>query len=167
MKWIINCTLISNFAAVHRLDLLHIVLGSLQLPVEVYHEILNGRLSGYDFYDTIEQHITPFTSEGWLQLVTMTGPELQLATSLPAHLHPGERACLCIARHRGWGLLTDDLDARRQAHLWQIPLSGTLGVLLLAVQERHLDIESGNALLAAMVHYAHYRTPTNDLAPLL
>lgn len=167
MNKVVNCTVISNFAATGRLELLRDTAAPLYLPTEVYHEILAGQLAGYAFYDDIPRHIVPFAADGWLHLISMTEAELSLTPMLPAHLHAGECACLCIARQRGWGFLSDDWAARQQARTWEIPLSGTLGVLLLAVQDDRLTLEAANAVLAAMIKQAHYRSPVTDLAELL
>ena len=127
MNRVVNATVLSNFAAVGQLNVLQVAVGPLYLPVEVYDELVAGRLAGYSFYDSIEQHIEPFVADGWLHLVSMTDSELRLSLTLPHLLHPGERTCLSIARQRGSGLLTDDRSARRQAIAWNIPLSGTIG----------------------------------------
>jgi predicted nucleic acid-binding protein len=124
-------------------------------------------MAGYAFYDGFEQHVAPLVPAGWLHLISMTSDELALFVSLPVHLHRGESACLCIARQRGWGMLTDDRAARHQARDWGIPFSGTIGVLLLAVQDGRLTLDEGNALLRQMVAQAHYRAPTMDLGVLL
>jgi predicted nucleic acid-binding protein len=164
---LVNTTVLSNFAAVRQLDLLRKVIGSLYLPTEVFGEILAGRLAGYAFYDGIEQHVTPISQSGWLHLVSMTPDELQQFVLLPPHLERGEAACLCMARQRGWGFLTDDRAARQKAREWDIPLSGTIGVLLLAILDGHLTLSEGNALLQQMIAQANYRSPTLDLGSLL
>jgi predicted nucleic acid-binding protein len=124
-------------------------------------------MAGFGFYDGIEQHITPFAPDGWLHLIAMTDEELGQSVALPPALHKGERACLCIARQRGWGLLTDDWAARQQALAWHIPLSGTIGVLLLAIEDNRLGSDDANALLQDMIDRAHYRSPIADLGTLL
>lgn len=167
MKNITNTTIISNFAATGRIDLLHQIVKELHIPLEVYKEIQNGQAAGYAFYENIEQFIIPFSPEGWLQLVTMDEIELQLFTSLPPSLHHGEAACLAIARNRGWGFLSDDRLARRQAEAWNLSLSGTMGLLLLAVQDKLLTLEKGNHLLRQMIVVARYRAPHPDLRLLL
>jgi len=164
---VVNSTVLSNFAAAGRLDLLRDTAGPLYLPTDVYDEVQAGQMAGFAFYDGIEQHITPFAPDGWLHLVAPTEDEVRLSVSLPAHLHRGEITCLCIARQRGWGFLTDDRAARQQAQLWNIPLSGTIGVLLLAIQDGRLIVDEGNTLLQAMIDKAHYRSPTTDLRQLL
>jgi predicted nucleic acid-binding protein len=164
---VVNSTVLSNFAAVGRLDLLRDAAAPLYLPTDVYDEVQVGQMAGFAFYDGIERHMTPFAPEGWLHLVAPTDDEVRLFASLPAHLHRGEVACLCIARQRGWGFLTDDRAARQQAQLWSIPLSGTIGVLLLAIQDGRLSVGEGNTLLRVMIDKAHYRSPTTDLRQLL
>jgi predicted nucleic acid-binding protein len=164
---VVNCTVISNFVATAHLDLLRDTVGPLHLPTEVYDEILAGKLAGYEFYDDIELNIAPFNPDGWLHLTAMTEDELNLLASLPAQLHRGESACLCIARHRSWAMLTDDRAARRQAQTWDIPVSGSIGVLLLAVSDRKLTVDEGNRVLEEMISQAHYRSPTLDLRTLL
>jgi predicted nucleic acid-binding protein len=163
MKSIANTTVISNFATVGRLDLLRCIVKELYIPVEVYEEVKNGQAAGYTFYDGIEQLIVPFSSDGWLRLVSMNETELQLFASLPSGLQHGEVACLAIARNRGWGFLSDDRLARRQAEVWNLTLSGTMGLLLLAVEDRLISLSEGNALLRQMIADAKYRAPHTDL----
>lgn len=91
MNKVINPTVISNFAAVERVDLLRDTAGPLYLPLDVYDEIIAGQLAGYTFYDGIERHIVPFAADGWLHLTAMTEDELELFVALQAHLHRGER----------------------------------------------------------------------------
>lgn len=167
MNRVVNATVLSNFAATQRLDVLKVAAGPLRLPPEVYDELVNGRLAGYDFYDNIEDAIHPFVPDGWLILTGMSDDELRLALTLPASLHTGERACLSIARSRGWGLLTDDHAARRQARVWDIPLSGTVGALLLAIEDTLLTVDQANGLLGEMIRKANYRAPVKDLNELL
>ena len=69
MNRLVNTTVLSNFAAVGRLELLHDTIGPLYLPLEVYDEILAGQLAGYAFYDALEQHVAPITPAAWLRLV--------------------------------------------------------------------------------------------------
>ncbi|CAG0931734.1 hypothetical protein TFLX_02253 [Thermoflexales bacterium] len=167
MKQVINSTVLSNFAAVARLDVLHDTTGQLYLPTDVYDEVIDGQLAGYAFYDGIEQHVSPLSEQGWLHLVTLTDDELRLMSDLPEQLHRGEAACLCIARQRGWGFLSDDRAARRQAEKWHIPTSGTIGVLVAAIRADRLALTEANKLLHSMIATANYRTPLTDLSLLV
>jgi predicted nucleic acid-binding protein len=167
MSKVVNSTVLSNFAAVHRLDLLRDTTGALHLPAEVYDEVLAGQLAGYAFYDGIEQHVAPLSPNGWLHLVSMTDDELLLLAELPDQLHRGEAAYLCLARQRGWDFLSDDRAARRLAERWKIAVSGTIGVLVAAVQTSLVSLDAANNTLRLMIDQANYRAPLTDLGLLL
>lgn len=167
MNQLINSTVLSNFAVVRRFDLLRDPHNTLFIPIEIYHEIQEAQAVGYSFYFDFERFLYPFSADGLFQLVTMNEDELLLFTSLPSKLHRGEAACLCIARNRSWGFLTDDRAARQQANSWNVPISGTLGILTLAVQNGILTLADGNSLLRAMITDANYRSPVEDLSLLM
>jgi predicted nucleic acid-binding protein len=167
LKTLTNTTVLSNFAAVGRLDLLQQLFGQIWITTEVYDELLDGLQEGYDFYTGIDQQIHPLANEGWIQLVSMTGEdELRAFRSLAPQLDTGEASCLAIARHRGWAFLSDDKLARKRARAWQIQLSGTLGVLVQAVKRRLLTAEAGDQLLQSMIQRG-YHSPYDTLYPLL
>jgi len=55
VRTLANTTILSNFAAVGRIDLIKQIHGRLYVTNEVYEEILDGLEEGYDFY-------SPYTS---------------------------------------------------------------------------------------------------------
>jgi predicted nucleic acid-binding protein len=127
MSTIANTTVISNFACIGQLELLHRLYGKLYISTE---------------------------------------QELRLFAELPLRLHPGEAASLPIAYHRGWLLLTDDLDARAATTQLGVRLSGSLGCLVLAVERKLCSLEQGNSWLEQMIQQG-YRSPVSDLTSLL
>lgn len=167
MKTLTNTTVVSNFAAVGRLDLLKQVHGRLYIPNEVYEEILDGLEEGYKFYNAIEGRIYPLAETGWLELVSLIhDEEIRIFQSLPRRLHHGEAACLAIAQHRTWAFLTDDKLARRLARSRGIIISGTLGVLTQAVRRQLLTVNQVDNLLGDMIARG-YRSPFDSLKPFL
>ena len=167
MNIISNTTVISNFASVGRLDLLHQVFDEVCLSTEVYAEIQDGLAEGHVFYADIETHIHPLTPHGWLHLVALTDEnEIRLFDQLLESLHRGEASSLAIAVQRGWAFFSDDARARQIGRELQVPVSGTLGVLLLAVRKHLLPLAEANALLEQMIH-AGYRSPYTSLAELI
>jgi predicted nucleic acid-binding protein len=64
-------------------------------------------------------------------------------------------------------VLTEDRAAREQARRWGLLVSGTIGILLTAVQDGRIVLAEGNSLLRQMVLQAHFRSPTLDLGLLL
>lgn len=167
MSVVCNTTVLSNFAALGELDLLHQLYEVIHIPTEVYAEVRSGLDEGYSFYTTLEQAIYPWNESGWIRLAGLVGTEEQsLFGSLPRRLHEGERACLAIAQMRGWLLLTDDRAARNEAGRRAISYAGSAGCLVLAVERSLCSLEKANALLAQMVHQGYY-APLTDLTPLL
>jgi len=167
LKTLTDTTVLSNSAAVGRLDLLQQLFGRIFISNEVFEEVADGRDEGYDFYAAVDEQIYPFNRQGWIELVSMAGDEeLRYYHSLPRRLGKGEASCLAIARHRGWIFLSDDRLARETARTWQIALSGTLGVLVQAVKRGLLAAEAGDQLLQEMIERG-YRSPYSTLRLLL
>jgi len=165
MKAIFNTTVLSNFAAIEQLDTLRVLFQHIYIPTAVYAEIQNGLEEGYTFFEGIENQIYPFVTDGWIQLTTVAEEELRLLDTLPRRIHQGEAACLVIARQRQWLFLTDDLAARKIAQKWQIPLSGTLSCLTLAVEKQLFTLPQANNFLTEMIAHG-YHSPVIDLSSL-
>lgn len=167
MKAIANTTILSNFAAVGRLDVLRHLLDELYISTDVYAEIQDGLAEGFRFYAGLNEQIYPFAPDGWLRLTSPEGDEeLRLLNRFPASLHRGEASCLAIAAHRGWAFLTDDAHARKAAQELNVTLSGTLGLLVQAVKASVFSLDEADALLNQMVQ-AGYHSPFASLAELL
>jgi len=168
MPILINATVLSNFAAVERVELLHVLWETLYLAYSVYEEVQVGLEEGYGFLASIEAHVFPLHFHGWLRLVTLEGEEeTALFESIPAKLHRGEATSLAIAAHRGWRFLTDDRAARRHAERMGVSVAGTLGVLARLVRQGTLTLVEANDLLGQMIVQAEYRSPTTDLRSLV
>lgn len=166
MSIISNTTVLSNFAALGRLDLIRQLFGALYIPTEVYEEIQDGLTEGYQFYAGIEQQTYPLAEDGWLHLTSMADDELRLFGAMPAGLHRGEAACLAIARQRGWLLLSDDRAARAEAARQGVRVSGSIGCLVRAVERGLVALEQGNAWLESLIALG-YHSPIADLAALI
>ncbi|MBN1876468.1 MAG: hypothetical protein JXA33_19745 [Anaerolineae bacterium] len=167
MPVIVNTTLLSNFASIGQLDVLPKLWQRVFMPDQVYAEIQNGIYHGYVFYEGIEQHIYPFTSSGWLHLTALRSTEeFLLFGELLNELHEGEAACLSIAHHRHWSFISDDRAARIAATRLQVPVSGTLGVLLALVNTEHLSLAQADALLGQMMRGGYY-SPVASLNEIL
>lgn len=161
---LIDATVLSNLAAVARLDLLRLLRAPLYVASAVYDEIQQGIEEGYTFL----AHVDKALDSGLLFLVTLEGAaEWHLYRSIPGKLQKGEAMSLAIAQHREWRLLTDDRAARMYAEQLSLSYSGTLGLLSYAVKNAHLTLEEGNALLSGMIVQARYRSPVDDLHDLL
>lgn len=167
MKVISNTTVLSNFASIGSLEILRRLHLELFISVEVYQEIQNGLDEGYVFYQDVVEALSPGVKDGWIQLTPLSGDaEVELFLSMPATLHQGEASSLAIAQSRGWLLLTDDKAARRTARERRIPLSGTLGCLVGAVENGVCGLAEANSLLESILEEGFF-SPVSDLSSLI
>lgn len=91
---------------------------------------------------------------------------MRLFNRLPAALHRGEASCLTIAAERGWVFFTNDARARKAARALDIPISGTLGLLIEAVKVALLAASEADTLLSQMIALG-YRSPHSTVSELL
>lgn len=162
MSVIANTTVISNFAAVEQLELLHTRFGVLCISDHVFEEIQDGLTQGYTFYTDLDKSIFPFSETGWLHLATLSTPdELHMYGNLLTTLHSGEASCLSIAFHRKWTLLSDDKTARKMSRELNVPISGTLGVLSSLVRRDLLHIAEADITLQRMIRFGYYSPVTS------
>lgn len=61
-----------------------------------------------------------------------------------------------IAISRDLKVLTDDKDARTLAQRREVPVSGTIGVMVEAVRERLLSFEEANTMLSVMIEKGYF-----------
>ena len=109
--WLVDCSVLSNFALIGKLGLLKEKLSAkLYIPEEVKSEFLLG----------IEKGVIPKTDIDWLRLVNLTASEDTLFKGIRLRLGSGESACLAIAISRQWKLFTDDADARKTEGLYAV-----------------------------------------------
>jgi predicted nucleic acid-binding protein len=154
---IANTSTLSNFAAVGQLELLKARFETLYISEQVVDEIQDGLIQGYDFYTNLDQQIFPFSDTGWLHFITLeTVDELMTFNRLLSTLHTGEASCLSIAHHRQWLFLSDDKAARQQARAMNVPISGTLGVLLSLVKQNQLPLVEADTVLWQMIQKGYY-----------
>ena len=152
---LLDTTVLSNLARIGRLDLLHLALPDAVTTPQVLAELEKGRESGY----------LPAGPEEWPRTVNLTPPEEARTAGLRSILGDGEASCLAVLLERSGALFSDDLDARRYAQRQGIPVSGTLGVLVLLVEQGHLTLAQADNYLRRMISLG-YRSPVKSLAAL-
>ena len=118
-----NTTPISNFLHLGQMEILKTIFKKLHIPMAVHSEI-DTYFSGDDQWQRC------------LDKKFIIRTEVQTSTKikeLMIHLHMGETEALCLCIENNAKLcLIDDRDARIVARLNNIPVSGTLGVLMKA-----------------------------------
>ena len=156
---LLDTTVLNNFLKVGCLPLLRELFpASLRVAAQVYDELKAGGM---------ETLIRNGVTQGWLRLVTPdTGRETTLYGEYSQSLGPGEAASLAIAVCRGWALATDDRAARHAARAAGVAITGSVGILILAVQAGAITRQEGNQLLQQMRRHG-YRFPLGTLDRLL
>lgn len=157
MLALLDNTVLSNFAAVGRPDLIRHALGADAATTEmVWREhqvgIQLGRLPAHDW--------------SWLSIRRLDEMEMPLYHLFAQHLNAGEASCLAIAARSGARVFTDDRDARELAASRSIAVSGTLGLLVRLIDLQILTLSEADALLALMIA-AGYRSPVVSLQQLV
>ena len=167
-EYIFDTTVLSNLAAVGRLDLLEKRYREVGLTtVEVSDELRRGLQAGYGYLEHVLQQIQTVSPVGWLHIVAPeSAAEHQLRGEFDLLLDPGEASCLALAISRGLVLATDDLAARQLAQDRDVLLTGTVGILLALVRDGSLALTEANDILAKMIGLG-YRSPVDRLDQLI
>jgi predicted nucleic acid-binding protein len=98
----------------------------------------------------------PHGAWSWISIAEWTQEDEALVNTLPNSLGPGERSCLAAAKRNQGVLATDDGDARRVSQRKQVTVTGTVGILRLAVERGLLAEAEANGLLTAMVRNGYF-----------
>lgn len=153
---LLDNTVLVNFASVDRPDLVLEAFESACTTPAVMVEYEAGVAAGF------------VPEETWRSLprAELTSDESEFARTLSNRLGAGERSCLAVASFRDGLLASDDADARDEARRHDIPVTGTLGILVASVQREVLLRTEGNALLRAMID-SGYRSPVDRIDALL
>jgi hypothetical protein len=146
MLLIADTTVISNFAYANRLDLLKSI-DDTCTTVEVMNELQAAKIEGV---------LQISSSNLFIEILKMDEGEMDTFIRLNSKFGRGEASCLAIALHRNAGILTDDMDARRFAQQGCISVSGSVGILIKAIDRGQLSKEQGNHLLHLMIAKGYY-----------
>lgn len=156
MILLLDNTVLSNFALVDHINLLPSALGN---QCATTSQVINEYQTG------VTKGILPVIFWEWLEIIELSQEEMILFQGHLKRLNAGEASCLAAATHRNGRILTDDRDARKLAAQLNIPVSGTLGILLRLVQENTLSMGEAEQVLAEMIAKG-YRSPVTKLGSL-
>ncbi len=119
-----NSTPLVAFWSIARLDILRSLFGEIPIPPTVREEFLSAEK---------ETRRKTLREESWIRVTELQNPNRAGAF---AGLDEGEAQVLTLAEEQNASLvLIDERKARRYAERLKLPLSGTIGVLLLAKEE--------------------------------
>lgn len=136
-----DTTPISELAKVGYLDLLYELFEQVIIPQAVYSELTTGNHPAAEMVSTLS----------WLEVGQISDPKQVKVLQLTSNLDLGEVAAIILAEElKADQLLIDERAARRVAKTKQLPVIGTVGILILA-KERGL-IDEMKPILDAMIN---------------
>lgn len=86
-----------------------------------------------------------------MPITELTDTEQELASRLSNTLGAGERSCIAVAANRAGLFVTDGRKARQVALEWGVKFTGTLGILVVAVERKIIVLDEANRYLARMI----------------
>lgn len=123
-----NSSPLIHLAKIGKLNLLHEFFGVIAVPRAVYEECV---VRPY-------KEVHAIKNAEWLKVFSVTG--LYLVKLLESELDKGESEAIALALERNADLLLlDDADARQKARIYNIEITGTLGILLRAKKENKIE----------------------------
>jgi predicted nucleic acid-binding protein len=151
---IFDTVVISNFAKAGQLELLrNMYPATACCSGFVVAEVLRCLRQGHVELDQLVQLLI----DGWPRQDDLATPaERQHYARISVSLGDGESSCLALAKERGYVFACDDRLARSEATRLQIPLTGTIGILIKAVRIGLIDLKKANSVLKRMVVAGFY-----------
>jgi predicted nucleic acid-binding protein len=123
---LVDNNVLSSLAKIDWLELLPSVFETVEMSPSVIGELDRAEVAGYEFVSRIDE--VKSYNDGWLEIVTPTRAELELADDIGDHaLSSTDARCLAIASQRGVRLVTDDAHVgtrgqRLGVEIWDLVL---------------------------------------------
>lgn len=123
---IVDNNVLSSLAKIDRLALLPEVFDEVATVSSVFDELHRDEVAGYEFVERIDD-VKGYRG-GWLQVRSMTEPELQSVDEIvDSSLAFTDAECIAVASHREDRLLTDDghageMASQRGIEVWDLKL---------------------------------------------
>jgi predicted nucleic acid-binding protein len=153
---VLDATVLSNVAQGDHIELL------LDLPRPVTVETVRDELeAGTETHPYLENALAVLGAE--VPVITPSRSAQKVEAELLESLDPGEAQALAVAEATDGTLVTDDGDARRIAREREVALSGSIGLLVRAVENGLVAAETADRYLKRWIDEAGFRSPARDI----
>ena len=156
----LDATVLSNFASSNGIPGLTEVLETPAVVPAVRDEIGAGVNHGHVYLATAAGAVGE-------EIPVRTVPASEDRAAIRDRLDEGEAESLLGVIEHGGTLATDDLAARRVAKNRNIPVTGSVGLLVLAVEGDYLDSETADEWLETWSDVRGYYAPVETVSELL
>lgn len=79
----------------------------------------------------------------------------------------GESHTLTCGRYHGFAVATDDMEAREVARKFDIPCTGSLGILIRGNEREELSLEEAESWHTTWIENNNYYSPIDSVSELL
>lgn len=152
---VLDSTVCSNYASSESVDELVSILDRPATVTAVRDELVRGRERGYDFLEAAIDRL----GDDVPLIDTRTGQ----AAEKPDRLDPGEAAAVSAALSHHGTLASDDLAARRVASERNVPVTGSIGILVVGVECGHVERATANEWLSTWEERRGYYAPVDRI----
>jgi len=158
---VLDATVLSNFASTGTVDVLVDILDWPATVSEVQTELERGYARDYEFLDDALARIGDD--------ITLVGVEEQSTgeTAIRDRLDSGETEALLGAMAREGTLATDDLAAREMATERGVPVTGSVGLLVVGIRRDEIDASTANGWLDDWRATRGYYAPVERIEEIL
>lgn len=158
---VLDATVLSNFASCGSIGWLADLLKRPVVASAVQDELERGRDAGYTFLsaaiDLIGEDLAVLTPAD-------DGPDKR---TIRGSLDSGEADSLLVALEQDGTLASDDLAARRLAHQYGVPVTGSVGLLVLGIQRAELSVTTADEWLETWRTERGYYAPVESIAEVV
>ncbi len=157
---VLDTTVVSNFASTDSIALLTAVLESPVVVPAVRDELERGLDAGHEYLDTA---VDVLDDELPVRAVSADDRVQEIRD----RLDPGEAESLLGAIEHGGTLATDDLAARKIADQRDVPVTGSIGLLVLGVESGRIDHDTADEWLDTWRERRGYYAPVESVSEIL
>ena len=159
---VLDATVLSNFASTGTVSRLVEILDQPATVPAVRTELEQGFTEGYEFLDNALAHL----GDAIEILDPVRGP-VSGENEIRRRLDGGEAASLLAAMDHNGTLATDDLAARSVSTEHDIPVTGSVGLLVLGIRREVYDTSTANRWLHQWQTKRGYHAPVENIEDVL
>lgn len=157
---VLDATVLSNFASTDGVSLLVTVLESPVVVPAVRDELERGLDAGHEYLDTVVDALET-------DLPIQSLPSDSDFQEIWDRLDPGEAESLLAAIEHSGTLATDDLAARRMAAQRDVPVTGSIGLLVLGIESGRLNRDTADEWLDTWRDQRGYYAPVESVSEIV
>jgi predicted nucleic acid-binding protein len=160
----LDTTVLSNYASTDSVDWLVSTFDGLQTVPAVKGEMSQGYDAGYTYL----KNAVDVLEAGEIQIKESAATELQEEyPEIQQRLDLGEAEALVAALTNGGTLASDDAQGRSLASSYDVPVTGSIGLLVRGIVEGQLTVETADEWLTTWVDKRNYFSPVESVMAVL